>query len=110
MISRLKAYKFRFYPTAAQRQQLAVEFGNARFVWNRCLDVRGKAWEERQERKARIPMGVSFGKLEISIYMVFLFIKNNIGYFQSIHGWNIRILDQPGFCCCHCSKEGTWCC
>ena len=50
MISRLKAYKFRFYPTAAQRQQLAVEFGNARFVWNRCLDVRSKAWKERQER------------------------------------------------------------
>ena len=50
MISRLKAYKFRFYPTAAQRHQLAVEFGNARFVWNRCLDLRSKAWEERQER------------------------------------------------------------
>ncbi len=32
MISRLKAYKFRFYPTAQQRHQLAVEFGNARFV------------------------------------------------------------------------------
>lgn len=42
-----KAYKFRFYPTAEQRHQLAVEFGNARFVWNRCLDLRGKAWEER---------------------------------------------------------------
>ena len=50
MISRLKAYQFRIYPDAAQRQQLAVEFGNARFVWNRCLDLRGKAWEERQER------------------------------------------------------------
>lgn len=50
MISRLKAYKFRFYPTADQRQQLAIEFGNARFVWNRCLDLRSKAWEERQER------------------------------------------------------------
>lgn len=50
MISRLKAYKFRVYPTADQRQQLAIEFGNARFVWNRCLDLRSKAWEERQER------------------------------------------------------------
>ncbi len=44
------AYKFRIYPNAAQRQRLAVEFGNARFVWNRCLELRGKAWEERQER------------------------------------------------------------
>lgn len=50
MISRLKAYQFRFDPAAEQRHQLAVEFGNARFVWNRCLDWRSKAWEERQER------------------------------------------------------------
>ena len=57
MMSRLKAYKFRFYPTAAQRQQLAVEFGNARFVWNRCLDVRSKAWEERQERHNDASLG-----------------------------------------------------
>lgn len=45
-----KAYKFRIEPNAVQRKQLAVEFGNARFVWNRCLDLRSKAWEERQER------------------------------------------------------------
>ena len=50
MSTKLKAYKFRFYPTADQRQQLAVEFGNARFVWNRCLEQRSKAWEERKER------------------------------------------------------------
>lgn len=45
-----RAYKFRLYPTAAQRRQLAVEFGNARFIWNRCLDLRSKDWAERQER------------------------------------------------------------
>jgi putative transposase len=45
MVTRLKAYKFRFYPTAQQRHQLAVEFGNARFVWNRCLDLRTKDYE-----------------------------------------------------------------
>lgn len=56
MISRLKAYKFRFYPTADQRKQLAVEFGNARFVWNRCLDLRSKAWEERQERHTYVSL------------------------------------------------------
>lgn len=50
MIFILKAYKFRFEPTAIQRKQLAVEFGNSRFVWNRCLDLRSKAWEERKER------------------------------------------------------------
>jgi len=45
-----KAYKFHIEPNAAQRKQLAVEFGNARFVWNRCLDLRSKAWEEHRER------------------------------------------------------------
>lgn len=50
MVTRLKAYKFRFYPTATQRQQLAVEFGNARWVWNRCLDLRSKAWETDKTR------------------------------------------------------------
>lgn len=49
MVTRQRAYKFRFTPTAAQRKQLAVEFGCARFVWNRCLDVRSTAWKERQE-------------------------------------------------------------
>ena len=57
MVTRLKAYKFRFYPTADQRQQLAIEFGNARFVWNRCLDWRSNAWEERQERHNYVSLG-----------------------------------------------------
>ena len=57
MISRLKAYKFRFEPNPAQRKQLAIEFGNARFVWNRCLDLRSKAWEERQERHNYVSLG-----------------------------------------------------
>lgn len=39
-----KAYKFRFYPNAQQRQQLAVDFGCARFVWNTALDARGLAY------------------------------------------------------------------
>lgn len=50
MVTIQKAYKFRIEPNAAQRKQLAVEFDNARFVWNGCLDLRSKAWEERQER------------------------------------------------------------
>lgn len=34
------SYKFRFYPSAEQRRQLAVDFGVARFVWNASLDAR----------------------------------------------------------------------
>lgn len=41
-----RAYQFRMYPDAAQVKQLAVEFGNARFVFNRCLDLRTKAYAD----------------------------------------------------------------
>jgi len=57
MITRQRATKFRFEPTAEQRCQLAIEFGNARFVWNRCLDLRTKAWEERKERNNYVSLG-----------------------------------------------------
>jgi len=50
MVIRQKAYKFSFEPTAEQRHQLAVEFGNSRFVWNRCLELRSTAWEADKTR------------------------------------------------------------
>lgn len=56
MVTRQRAYKFRFTPTAAQRKQLAVEFGCARFVWNRCLDWRSTAWKERQEKHTYVSL------------------------------------------------------
>lgn len=34
------SYKFRFYPNAEQRRQLAVDFGCARWAWNTALDAR----------------------------------------------------------------------
>ncbi len=40
-----RSYKLRFYPTSVQRQQLAMEFGHARWVWNTAL-----AWRRRQYR------------------------------------------------------------
>ena len=44
-MKRLKAYKFRLYPTQTQIDQLEVEFGNARFVWNHALEMRSKAYK-----------------------------------------------------------------
>lgn len=41
-----KAYKFRFYPNAAQAEQLAREFGCARFVWNQGLIRREYAYQQ----------------------------------------------------------------
>lgn len=57
MVTRQCAYKFRITPTAAQRKQLAVEFGCARFVWNRCLELRSTAWKERQEKHNYVSLG-----------------------------------------------------
>ena len=30
-----RSYQFRFYPTRQQQKQLAIEFGQLHFVWNR---------------------------------------------------------------------------
>lgn len=45
----LTATKIRLYPTADQEQLLAVQFGCARFVWNRALALKRAAWLERRE-------------------------------------------------------------
>jgi putative transposase len=43
------ATKIRLYPTPEQEQKLAVQFGCARWVWNRALSLKQGAWEERGE-------------------------------------------------------------
>lgn len=45
-----RAYKYRFYPTPEQAEQLAHTFGCARFVYNHFLQHRTDAWYERRER------------------------------------------------------------
>lgn len=45
----LTATKIRLYPTADQERHLAVQFGCARFVWNRALAMKRAAWQERKE-------------------------------------------------------------
>ena len=44
-----KAYRYRFYPTPEQVQNLAQTFGCVRYVYNRSLRHRQDAWYERQE-------------------------------------------------------------
>lgn len=56
MSNKVKGFKFRIEPNAEQRKQLAIEFGNCRWLWNRCLDLRSKAWEERQERHTYVSL------------------------------------------------------
>ncbi|MFJ7206784.1 RNA-guided endonuclease InsQ/TnpB family protein [Streptomyces sp. NPDC098789] len=41
-----RAYRYRFYPTDAQAEQLVRTFGACRWVYNEGLALRVKAWEE----------------------------------------------------------------
>ncbi|MFD3706895.1 RNA-guided endonuclease InsQ/TnpB family protein [Nocardia sp. NPDC058658] len=45
-----RAYRYRFYPTVSQAQQLARTFGCVRYVFNRALAERSRAWTQEQRR------------------------------------------------------------
>jgi putative transposase len=45
-----RAYRYRFYPTAEQAEQLARTFGCVRYVYNRALAERSRAWTQEQRR------------------------------------------------------------
>jgi putative transposase len=45
-----RAYRYRFYPTDEQAQQLAQTFGCVRYVYNRALAERTRAWQQEQKR------------------------------------------------------------
>lgn len=41
-----RGFKYRIYPNAAQREQIARTFGCCRFVYNRALDIKKTAYDE----------------------------------------------------------------
>lgn len=43
-----RVYRYRFYPTESQAQQLAQTFGACRWVYNEGLALRVKAWQDHQ--------------------------------------------------------------
>ena len=45
----VKTFKFRLYPTPAQRNALQGTLNAARWVYNQTLEVRKTAWDEREE-------------------------------------------------------------
>jgi len=45
-----RAYKYRFYPTDQQRDLLNRTFGSVRYVYNRALAERTRAWFQDQRR------------------------------------------------------------
>lgn len=49
MAIREKAYKFRFYPTEDQKENLLQTFGCCRFVYNHFLDQKSRLWKEEKK-------------------------------------------------------------
>ena len=45
-----RAYKYRFYPTPDQTDLLNRTFGSVRYVYNRALAERSRAWTQEQKR------------------------------------------------------------
>lgn len=45
-----RAYKYRFYPTDEQAERLVETFGCVRYVYNRALAERSRAWSQEQRR------------------------------------------------------------
>lgn len=45
-----RAFRFRFYPTSAQEEELLRTWGCVRLVYNKALDMRHTAWYKNQER------------------------------------------------------------
>lgn len=48
-----KTFKFRLFPTPAQRTALQFQLSACRFVYNKALETRKEAWEQRQESISR---------------------------------------------------------
>ncbi len=46
----VKSFKYRLYPTKSQERRLQQTLDAARWVYNKTLEVRKAAWEQRQER------------------------------------------------------------
>ena len=44
-----RATKIRLYPTADQQNLIARQMGCVRFVWNKALNLKKTAWDERWE-------------------------------------------------------------
>ncbi|GGG16738.1 transposase [Lysinibacillus alkalisoli] len=64
-MERLKAYKFRLYPTEEQKLFFAKSFGCVRKVYNLMLDDRMKAYEETKKdasKKMRFPTPAKYKK------------------------------------------------
>ena len=54
-----RAYKYRFYPTPQQAELLNRTFGSVRYVYNRALAERSRAWTHVNAAKVICAEGLS---------------------------------------------------
>ena len=80
----LRAYKFRLYPSEAQKAALAQTFGCARFVYNYFLNERSQAWKERQESSSYAKDCKALTSLKKSPECAWLNDVSNIALQQSL--------------------------
>ncbi|MCL4298847.1 MAG: transposase [Anaerolineae bacterium] len=57
-------YRFRIYPNEAQKHELAVQFGQARFVYNHFLTLRKEAWFQHNLTLSKEEMQVILKELK----------------------------------------------
>ena len=60
----LKSFSYRIYPTTEQQVLLARTFGSVRFVYNRLLEYRNKAYGRRKEKRDYNDCNAFLGKLK----------------------------------------------
>ena len=51
-----RAYKYRFYPTQAQEHLMRQTFGCVRFVYNRGLDIKSRAWSTESKNVSQVEL------------------------------------------------------
>ncbi|WP_270854774.1 helix-turn-helix domain-containing protein [Ligilactobacillus ruminis] len=68
----LKAFKLRLYPNKTQRNQIHVNLGCARFVWNQMLNMHIERYKnnKKAEFQGRYSMDVMLKALKIEYFYV----------------------------------------
>lgn len=77
-------YRYRFYPTPEQKEQLARTFGCARLVYNRALGMKQEAFKERAERISYPEMNKWLTKLKRQDETSFLSEVSNVPLQQAL--------------------------
>jgi putative transposase len=68
---RLRAYKYRLYPTPAQAEFLAKQFGCVRYVYNWALEQKSRAYQETKNGLSRFELDKKLTSLKKELPWLF---------------------------------------